>query len=357
MAPRASDKFLVMLCCFSVVILIVMVDILQGKAVPTGRYAASLYMVNIINGTDEIIREHQDGFVFCFATHQFSSRRMPYTVVWTNPYGRPLMAYSQVDKTAKIFTVQQKFLLLHSYLVFRDFDHTLSGIYTCSLLYSGRLLARQTIHLRFFQPSFKVVPLSQCLTVPEGGSVLVPSPVVGDPPKPTLWSRLGRDLDLTTTHHNTGLLLQNVQGEDYCYTHGGSAKTVGGSYNSLENERQSGLIQGKRGQIHFLGSTALRRYHKPGVYRSTVWLGGGLIHHQDVAVSVLLQNGDLIEPEDSSAITCPTDMRPSLKTRSSVVIANELIADIQIHAYRRLVAEKGRRGRYSEMQSTSISAL
>nr|XP_045604051.1 uncharacterized protein LOC123761875 [Procambarus clarkii] len=295
MVFRKPVKTLAGTCSLTIICLSVLVDSFHGSSMPMGRYGP-LPKLSIINGTDEIIREDQDGFLYCFANQP--SGRTPYAVVWTNPYGRPLVPYARVDvNTAKIFTVQERFVLPHSYLVFRGFDESLAGIYACNLLHSSRLIARQTIRLRFFRPSFRVVPLPPCLSVPEGGSVLVPSPVVGKSPRPTVWSRLGSELDPEDTYQlHSGLLLQNVQ--------------------------------------------------EPGVYRSMVWLGGGLTHQQDVAVSVLLQDGGgLIQPRGGPVCLPRDDPHPPSKTKpSSVDIANDLIVDIQIHAYRRLVSEGDRKG-------------
>ncbi|XP_071513601.1 uncharacterized protein [Panulirus ornatus] len=299
MAPGRPVKLLIRTCSFTVIITSVLVDILSGKA--TGRYAP-VPKLNIINGTDVIISEDQDGFVYCYAGLDSSSRRAPYAVVWTNPYGRPVSPYHPRGnaKAAKIFAVRESFILPHAYLVFRGFDQDLAGVYTCNLLYSGRLLVRRTIHLRLFRPTFRVVPLPQCLAVPEGGTILLPSPVAGSPPKPPMWTRNDGDLDLSTSLQlNGGLLLQGVQ--------------------------------------------------EPGVYRAVVWLGGGLIHQQQVAVSVLQQDGGVADPSPPGP-TCsqpdtqtPPDAYSSSSSSSSVAVANEVVADIQIHTYRRLVDEARRR--------------
>lgn len=205
-------------CCFTVLVSSVLVDLLKGQSVHHAGSYAPLPQLTIINGTDAVISEDQDGFVYCYASFDSGGRRRsPYKVLWTDPYGLPLFSYPRVDvKTAKIFTVREAFVPPHSYLVFRGFDDGLAGMYTCNLIYGGRLLARRSIHLRLFRPSFRVVPLPPCLAVPEGGTLLLPSPVLGNPPKPPLWSKVDGDLDPSTTLLlNGGLLLQEVQGEIY----------------------------------------------------------------------------------------------------------------------------------------------
>ncbi|XP_068244967.1 uncharacterized protein [Palaemon carinicauda] len=273
----------------SFVVLSVMVEVSSSKTVQQQRSFRSSPMLYIVNGTESLIRESKDGFVYCYSNLRLPGRPSPLAVLWTDPQGKPLLPFSKVDvKRERIFSVQQDFLRPNAYLVFRNFDAALEGVYTCNLVYFGRLVSSQSIHLKMFRPTFRVVALPRCLTVREGGRILIPSPVTGDPERPPYWRRIGGDEDMSTVLQlPTGLLVQDIQ--------------------------------------------------ESAVYRAVARLGGGLTHQQDVTLSVLQQDGRVKELRSKPRVVtsapskCLRGPLPGLPLySSSVVIANDLIADMQM---------------------------
>lgn len=179
---------------------------------PSVRRYPHLATFAIMNGTDSVLREGQNGFIYCFA-----NVRVPLRVVWTDPYGRPLPLYKGTqtpdESMGHVFAVGGVFPLPYAFLVFRNFAEGLSGRYECSLLYGHARLAKRTIHLHYFTPSYRVLPLPKCLTVPLGGSVLLPSPVQGRPPRPPAWTLLEGDQDNASVREVKGrLLLRGLKG-------------------------------------------------------------------------------------------------------------------------------------------------
>ncbi|XP_064110910.1 uncharacterized protein LOC135218493 [Macrobrachium nipponense] len=275
----------------SFVVLSVIAEVTASKSVQQQRSFRSSPMLYIVNGTESLIRENKDGFVYCYSNLRLPGRPSPLAVLWTDPQGKPLLPFSKVDvKKERMFSVQQDFFRPNAYLVFRNFDETLEGLYTCNLLYLGKLVALRSIHLKLFRPTFRVVALPRCLTVRAGGTVLIPSPVTGHPERPPYWRRIGGDDDPSTAVQlPTGLLVQGIQ--------------------------------------------------ESAVYRAVARLGGGLTHQQDVTLSVILHDGRVKELRSkprvatsapSKCLSRPVPGAPLYS--SSVVIANDLIADMQMAA-------------------------
>ncbi|XP_045132415.1 uncharacterized protein LOC123516800, partial [Portunus trituberculatus] len=198
-----------------------------------------------MNGSVSVIGEGQNGFIYCFA-----NLLLPFRVTWTDPDGMPLPTYTTTDPPStgvgggvdggvgEIYVVSGAYPIPFACLVFRGFSTHLSGRYMCTLAYGNTRLATRTTHLHFFAPSYRVVPLPRCFLVPRGGTVLLPSPVQGRPPRPPTWT-----------------LLEGEQGS-------ASARTLSGRL----------LLKGLQG---------------PAGWRAEVTLGGGLTFLQDVFVSVV----------------------------------------------------------------------
>ncbi|MPC79756.1 hypothetical protein E2C01_074300 [Portunus trituberculatus] len=163
----------------------------------------------IMNGSVSVIGEGQNGFIYCFA-----NLLLPFRVTWTDPDGMPLPTYTTTDPPStgvgggvdggvgEIYVVSGAYPIPFACLVFRGFSTHLSGRYMCTLAYGNTRLATRTTHLHFFAPSYRVVPLPRCFLVPRGGTVLLPSPVQGRPPRPPTWTLLegeqGKHTDTTT---------------------------------------------------------------------------------------------------------------------------------------------------------------
>lgn len=75
----------------------------------------------------------------------------------------------------------------------------------------------------------------------------------------------------------------------------------------------------------------------PAVYRVQVPLGGGLMHQQEVVVAVVRADGSQDFPSKASTAvttgTCPRwDATKPTERPDSVAVANDVIADIQMHS-------------------------
>ncbi|ROT82970.1 hypothetical protein C7M84_023871 [Penaeus vannamei] len=271
----------------AVPLLFVLVRLVLAQAARVSDYGVSTKL-HIVNGTESIVREGESNFVFCYAGVRNLRGRAPYTVVWTDPWGRPLLPLPGISLNARLFSVRENELRPNAYMVFQMFDEDLEGVYTCNLVFKNRLVSLRRIRLKMFRPSYRVVTLAPCLAVQEGGSALLPAPVVGSPPAPPVWSKAGGSLDPS------------------------EAQVV-----------QAGLV--------------LHAVQEPGVYRVQVPLGGGLVHQQETVVAVVRIDGRKDFPSDAtSAATAgpcpPWDATKPTERSDSVSVANDVIADIQMHS-------------------------
>lgn len=196
----------------AVPLLFVLVRLVLAQAARVSDYGVSTKL-HIVNGTESIVREGESNFVFCYAGVRNLRGRAPYTVVWTDPWGRPLLPLPGISLNARLFSVRENELRPNAYMVFQMFDEDLEGVYTCNLVFKNRLVSLRRIRLKMFRPSYRVVTLAPCLAVQEGGSALLPAPVVGSPPAPPVWSKAGGSLDPSEAQVvQAGLVLHAVQG-------------------------------------------------------------------------------------------------------------------------------------------------
>lgn len=193
-------------------LLYVLARLVFARAVRASDYSMSTKL-HIVNGTESIVREGESNFLFCYASLRNLRGRAPYTVVWTDPWGRPLLPLSGISLDTRLFSFRENELRPNAYMVFQMFDEGLEGVYTCNLVFRNRLVSLRRIRLKMFRPSYKVVTLAPCLAVQEGSSALLPSPVVGRPPSAPVWSKLGGSLDPPEAQAvQAGLVLHDVQG-------------------------------------------------------------------------------------------------------------------------------------------------
>ncbi|KAK4297824.1 hypothetical protein Pmani_029786 [Petrolisthes manimaculis] len=162
--------------------------------------------LTIINGSDVVMASGQDGFLYCFSGgvgwgggRWWSGGRRgggglghlgEVTLVWTDPHGHVVPRY---NSGARVWATEEREVdTPHSFLVVRGFGSSLAGRYTCSLRAGHRVLASTSVNLWLFRPTFRVLGLPRCVVgVRRGATLLLPSPVVGTPPSPPLWRRLG----------------------------------------------------------------------------------------------------------------------------------------------------------------------